>query len=169
MSSSDRRRGVALFVVLVVVLGACSSAGASSSPAASASMSASPTASAAAAPWSPSPSAAFPVTLRDDEGTSLEVGAEPQRIVSLTPATTEILFALGAGDRIVATDDGSDYPPEAVALQDVATYASVDVEKVVALEPDLVVAGGPRVSPPAAPPTPPPPQKPLRPLLPPPR
>jgi iron complex transport system substrate-binding protein len=142
MSSSDRRRGVALFVVLVVVLGACSSAGASSSPAASAPMSASPTASAAAVSPSPSPSAAFPITLTDDEGTSVEVAAEPERIVSLTPATTEILFALGAGDRIVATDDGSDYPPEAVALQDVATYASVDVEKVVALEPDLVVAGG---------------------------
>lgn len=62
--------------------------------------------------------------------------------MSLTPATTEVLFALGAGDRVVATDDGSDYPEEAVALPDVATFSSVDVEKVVALEPDLVLAGG---------------------------
>jgi iron complex transport system substrate-binding protein len=143
MSLPDRRRGVAVLLVLfAAVLGGCSSAGASSSPAASAPGSASPAASAAAASPSPSPSAAFPITLTDDEGTSVEVAAEPKKIVSLTPATTEILFALGAGDRVVATDDGSDYPAEAAALQDVATFSSVDVEKVVALEPDLVVAGG---------------------------
>jgi iron complex transport system substrate-binding protein len=72
----------------------------------------------------------------------VEIAARPETIVSLTPATTEILFAIGAGDRIVATDDGSDYPEEAVDLPDVATFNSVDVEKVVALEPDLVLAGG---------------------------
>jgi iron complex transport system substrate-binding protein len=78
----------------------------------------------------------------DDEGTTVDVAARPEKIVSLTPATTEILFAIGAGDRVVATDDGSDYPDEAVSLPDVATFSSVDVEKVVALEPDLVLAGG---------------------------
>jgi iron complex transport system substrate-binding protein len=82
------------------------------------------------------------VTVTDDEGTSLELAAEPEKIVSLTPATTEILFALGAGDRILATDDGSDYPEEAASLPHVASFASVDVEKVVALAPDLVIAGG---------------------------
>ena len=64
------------------------------------------------------------------------------RIVSLVPNATEILFALGAGDRVVATDDGSDHPEQAVALPHVATFSSVDVERVVALAPDLVVAGG---------------------------
>ena len=59
---------------------------------------------------SPTPAAAFPVTVTDDEGTAVEIAAEPETIVSLTPANTEILFALGAGDRVVATDDGSDYP-----------------------------------------------------------
>jgi iron complex transport system substrate-binding protein len=91
---------------------------------------------------SPSPAAAFPVTVTDDEGTKIELAAEPQAIVSLTPATTEILFEIGAGDRVVATDDGSDYPAEAVDLPDVASFSKVDVEKVVNLEPDLVVAGG---------------------------
>jgi iron complex transport system substrate-binding protein len=96
---------------------------------------------------SPAPSAAssaatFPVTLTDDEGTAVQISAEPQAIVSLTPANTEILFAIGAGDRVVATDDGSDHPAEAAALPDVATFDSVDVEAVVALEPDLVAAGG---------------------------
>jgi iron complex transport system substrate-binding protein len=78
----------------------------------------------------------------DDEGTAVTIAAEPEKIVSLTPANTESLFAVGAGDRVVATDDGSDYPDQAVGLPDVATFDKVDVEKVVALEPDLVVAGG---------------------------
>ena len=140
MSLPDRRRGVALsLVLLAAVLGGCSSGGASPSVAPP---SASPSASVAAASPSPTEVPAFPVTLTDDEGTAVDVAAEPEKIVSLTPATTEILFALGAGDRVVATDDGSDYPEEAVALPDVATFSSVDVEKVVAFEPDLVLAGG---------------------------
>ncbi|HXS70524.1 MAG TPA: helical backbone metal receptor [Patescibacteria group bacterium] len=142
MSSADRRRGVALLsVLLAAILGACSS-GSASSPAASVPVVAAPSGSEAAASPTPSPTPAFPVTVTDDEGTSVELAAEPKKIVSLTPATTEILFALGAGDRIVATDDGSDHPEQAVALPDVATFSSVDVEKVVALSPDLVVAGG---------------------------
>jgi len=142
MSSADRRRGVALLsVLLAAILGACSS-GSAPSPAASVPVVAAPSGSDAAASPTPSPTPAFPVTVTDDEGTSVELAAEPKKIVSLTPATTEILFALGAGDRIVATDDGSDHPEQAVALPDVATFSSVDVEKVVALSPDLVVAGG---------------------------
>lgn len=90
----------------------------------------------------PTPAAAFPLTLVDDEGTSVALPARPERIVSLTPATTEILFAVGAGPRVVATTDFDDYPPEAVPLPDVATYQGVDVEKIVGLEADLVVAGG---------------------------
>jgi iron complex transport system substrate-binding protein len=78
----------------------------------------------------------------DDEGTAVDIATEPARIVSLTPATTEILFAIGAGDRVIATTDFDDYPPEAVALPDVATYTGVDVEAIVGLETDLVLAGG---------------------------
>jgi cobalamin transport system substrate-binding protein len=143
MSVFDRRRGVAIIAVLVAaVVAGCSSGGAASPSAASPESSPSPSASLAVVSPSASAAPAFPVTLTDDEGSSVELAAEPKTIVSLTPATTEILFAIGAGDRVVATDDGSDYPAEAVALPHVATYASVDVEKVVALEPDLVVAGG---------------------------
>jgi iron complex transport system substrate-binding protein len=102
-----------------------------------------PTASAAAvATPAPTPGAAFPLTLVDDEGTSVTVPWRPERIVSLTPATTEILFAIGAGPRVVATTDFDDYPPEAVALPDVASFQGVDVEAIVGLEADLVVAGG---------------------------
>ena len=139
MSIPDRRHGVViLLLVFVTVLSGCSAASASPSAAPSSA----PSPSTAAASPSPTSAPAFPVTVTDDEGTSTEVAAEPQTIVSLTPANTEILFALGAGDRVVATDDGSDFPEEAAALPDVATFSSVDVEKVVALEPDLVIAGG---------------------------
>ena len=93
--------------------------------------------------------AAFPVTLTDDEGTEVELAAEPTKIVSLTPATTEILFALGVGDRIVGkVEDFSLYPPEAAAIPDVAKFGEVDVEQIVSLEADLVIAGGNDFNPP---------------------
>jgi iron complex transport system substrate-binding protein len=142
MPVRPRRFGVpSLFTALLsIALVACSTVG---NP--SASLSAPPT-STPAPTSSPTvaatPVAAFPVTVTDDEGTAVDLPAEPQKIVSMTPATTEILFELGAGDRIMATDDGSDYPDAAKALPHVATFDKVDVEKVVALEPDLVIAGG---------------------------
>jgi iron complex transport system substrate-binding protein len=70
--------------------------------------------------------------------------------VSLTPATTEILFAIGAGPRVIATTDFDDYPPEAIDLPDVASFQAVDVEKIVGLETDLVIAGGNFFNDPAA-------------------
>jgi len=137
MPARSRRLGVTLtlFVALFVSLAACTGAAGTASPPIAPSPSLAPTAS-------PTPVAAFPVTVTDDEGTAVELPVEPQKIVSLTPATTEILFELGAGDRIVASDDGSDYPEAAKALPHVATFDKVDIEKVVALEPDLVIAGG---------------------------
>ncbi len=100
----------------------------------------------------PSPSAspaAFPLTFADDEGTSVDIAAEPAKIVSLTPSTTEILFALGVGDRIVGkVEDLSLYPPEAASIPDVAKFGEVDVEKIVSLEADLVIAGGNSFNPP---------------------
>lgn len=82
------------------------------------------------------------MTVTDDEGTAVELDALPQRIVSLSPSSTETLFELGLGKHVVATDSGSDYPAAAVALPDVADFSSVDVERIVALDADLVVAAG---------------------------
>jgi iron complex transport system substrate-binding protein len=138
MLTKDRRRLVVLTLTLSAMIAACSSPAATTTPTVTATA-APPSATLAA---SPTPAAAFPVTVTDDEGTAIQIGSEPERIVSLTPANTEIVFALGAGDRVVATDDGSDHPEAAIALPDVATFSTVDIEKVVALEPDLVVAGG---------------------------
>lgn len=97
----------------------------------------------------PSPSPAFPITLTDDEGTKVELKAEPTKIVSLTPATTEILFALGVGDRVVGkVEDFTPYPPDVTAIPDVAKFGEVDVEKIVAAGTDLVIAGGNSFNPP---------------------
>ena len=131
----------AFVAALVLILAACSGAATTSTSPSAAMASATPIATPAPTP-SPSVAVAFPASLTDDEGTAVTIKAAPQKIVSLTPATTEILFDLGVGDRIVATDDGSDFPAEAVALPDVATFSSVDTEKVVASGADLVIAGG---------------------------
>jgi iron complex transport system substrate-binding protein len=96
------------------------------------------------APAGPSgqPGATYPLQLTDDEGTVVTLEAQPQRIISLSPANTETVFTLGAGDRLVGGTDYDDYPPQAAALPDVATYTGVLMEQVVSQRPDLVLAAG---------------------------
>ena len=140
--SQPRGRVAIVFAGLILAIAGCTGGGATASPSEIPQSSPSTAAPTTAPIDSPTPAADFPVTLTDDEGTAVEIAEEPQRIVSLTPATTEILFALGAGHRVVATTDFDDYPPEAVALPDVASFTAVDVEAIVGLEADLVIAGG---------------------------
>lgn len=92
-----------------------------------------------AAAQSPSPPG---WTVTDDTGTTATIPATPERVISLSPANTEIVFALGAGDRLVGGTDFDDFPAEAAALPDVATFEGVVMEELVALEPDLVLASG---------------------------
>jgi cobalamin transport system substrate-binding protein len=84
----------------------------------------------------------YPLGLTDDEGTLVTIPAAPARIVSLTPATTETLFAIGAGPKIVGRTDSDDYPAQASSIPIVVSLGVLDVEKIVGLAPDLVVAGG---------------------------
>ena len=141
MPARSRRRLVVLAASLSLVLAACGGSATLPTIPADATGSAVPAITSSPSPIV-TPEAAFPVTLTDDEGTAVEIAAEPERIVSLTPANTEIVFELGAGDRVVATDSGSDFPAAAAALPDVADFASVDVEQIVDLDADLVIAGG---------------------------
>jgi iron complex transport system substrate-binding protein len=67
---------------------------------------------------------------------------QPQRIVSLVPTTTEILFAIGAGDRVVGISDFDTYPPEALDRPRVGALINPNVETILALEPDLVITYG---------------------------
>lgn len=78
-------------------------------------------------------------TVVDDVGRTISVAARPERIVSLAPNLTEILFAVGAGDRVVATTTFCDYPPEAAAKPRVGDTQRPDLERLIALTPDLVV------------------------------
>jgi len=147
-----RRRpaGFLILSALIAVISAGCGAAASAVPA---TVGPSPTAVIAAAATgtplpaslapSPSPSAAaYPLSLKDDEGTAVTIPARPTRIVSLTPATTEILFAVGAGPRVKGVTDADDYPPAAKQITQVVKLGAVDVEKIVGLGADLVIAGG---------------------------
>jgi iron complex transport system substrate-binding protein len=80
------------------------------------------------------------VTITDDEGLAVTVEAEPQRIVTFAPSHTETLFALGLGDRVVGVSGPfDDHPPEAEEIEPGAGGTEPNVEKVVALEPDLLL------------------------------
>ncbi|MBV8802592.1 MAG: cobalamin-binding protein [Gammaproteobacteria bacterium] len=76
----------------------------------------------------------------DDTGHLIKSMHPAQRIVSLAPDLTEILFAAGAGDKIVGVVKGSDYPLTATKIPIVATYNSIDLEKILVLHPDLIIA-----------------------------
>jgi iron complex transport system substrate-binding protein len=75
----------------------------------------------------------------DDLGRLVTINGTPQRIVSLAPSNTEILFALGLGDKVVGVTDWCDYPPEALDKEKVGAYDTPDIEKIVALTPDLIL------------------------------
>lgn len=87
------------------------------------------------------PQTGFPRRITDFRGKTLNLKSPPRRIVSLTPGTTEVLFAIGAGGQVVGVTSYCDYPPEAKRLPKVGDMR-VNVEAVVALRPDLVVADG---------------------------
>jgi len=76
----------------------------------------------------------------DDAGRCLTLAAPARRIVSLAPHITELLFAVGAGAAVVGTSDFSDYPEAAIAIPRVGGGGAVDLEAVLALQPDLVIA-----------------------------
>jgi iron complex transport system substrate-binding protein len=84
--------------------------------------------------------AAQPVSLADDRGRLLVLAQPAQRIVALAPHLTELVFAAGAGARLVGVARFSDHPPQARAIAQVGDAARVDLERIVAAAPDLVLA-----------------------------
>src|SRR3954468_22543438 len=119
------RRFAFILSVLVLLLASCGGA----LPAASSAPLASPSATAAS----------FPTTLVDFQGRSVSITKRPERLVSIGPSITEFLYALGAGSRVVGDDDFSDEPAAAKAVEHVGGV-KVNLEKVVALKPDLVLS-----------------------------
>ena len=80
------------------------------------------------------------IEITDQAGRVVTLDAIPQRIVSLAPSNTEILFALGLNDSIVGVTDWCDYPPEALEKDSIGDFYPPNIEAIVAMEPDLVVA-----------------------------
>ena len=85
------------------------------------------------------PPARASITVTDDAGQTLTLAAPAQRIVSLAPHATELLFAAGAGDRVAGVSAFSDYPPPVRALPQISGGVRLDIEQVLALKPDLAV------------------------------
>lgn len=83
---------------------------------------------------------AGPVAVADATGAVIELAAPARRIVSLAPSATELLFAAGAGERVVAVTSPADWPPEAANLPRIGDARALDLERIVALKPDLAVA-----------------------------
>lgn len=83
-----------------------------------------------------------PGTYTDDMGRAISIKQSPERIVSHVPPITEILFALGLGDKVVGVSDFCDYPEEAKAKPSVGNYFNPSIENILALNPDLVLTDG---------------------------
>jgi iron complex transport system substrate-binding protein len=79
------------------------------------------------------------ITITDDFGRTVTIHGVPERIISLSPTNTEILFAIGAGDRVVGVTEYCNYPEEAAEREKIGGVSTVSIEKVIALEPDLVL------------------------------
>lgn len=82
----------------------------------------------------------YPMTITDSRGTEITIEEEPETVISLAPNMTEIIYALGAGDRLVARTDYCDYPEEASGVESIGDLTAPDIERIVELDPDLVIA-----------------------------
>lgn len=89
-----------------------------------------------AAPSSAAPTTAYPLTITNNSK-DVTIAAEPAAIISLSPTATEMLFAIGAGEQVIAVDDQSNYPAEA-PISELSGYTP-NVEAIVAKKPDLVI------------------------------
>jgi iron complex transport system substrate-binding protein len=129
------RKTLLLTLLPVLLLAGCGPAAAPTEAAVSVSTELPATEEVAAAP---APSAEIKLT--DDLGRSVVLNGTAQRIISMAPSITEILFAIGAGGQVIGRDQFSDYPPEAANVTDIgATYEALNTELIVSLKPDLII------------------------------
>jgi iron complex transport system substrate-binding protein len=86
--------------------------------------------------------AAGSITVTDDTGHQVTLASPASRVVSLAPANTEMAYAVGGGSKLVAGTSYDDYPPQAKSLPKIGDFANPSVEKIVSMNPDLVLAAG---------------------------
>lgn len=130
-----------LLVCVLLFLGACTSDGENAAPEAGETSTASGAVAEAEADPSANADAGFPVTVTNEDR-EITVDAPPQAIVSLSPSSTEILYAIGAGDQVIAVDRHSDHPEDTPTM-DLSGF-DPNVEAIADLDPDLVVVSGDR-------------------------
>ncbi|MGM0397117.1 MAG: ABC transporter substrate-binding protein, partial [Bacillota bacterium] len=78
----------------------------------------------------------------DDFGNTIVFETPPERIISLAPSNTEILFAIGAGDKVVGVTTYDDYPEEVLDIEKIGDFNGINLERIIELEPDLVINYG---------------------------
>ncbi len=84
----------------------------------------------------------YPITITDATGSSITINKEPLRIVSCAPSNTEMIFALGKGDRLVGVTNYADYPEEAKKIEKIGKMVPLNAEKIISLKPDIVFCYG---------------------------
>jgi len=82
----------------------------------------------------------YPMTITDSNGIEITIKEEPETIISAAPNVTEIIYALGVGDKVVARSDYCDYPKEVTEVESIGSIRTPDIERIVELTPDLVIA-----------------------------
>lgn len=82
----------------------------------------------------------YPVTITDSFGTEITLEKEPQKVISIAPNITEMMFDIKAEDKLVGRTDYCDYPEAAEKIESIGTMRTPDIEKIISLEPDLVIA-----------------------------
>ena len=82
---------------------------------------------------------AFPITVKDDMGRSIIINTPPTRIISLAPSATEILFAINAQEKVVGVTDYCNFPKEAQRKEKVGGFSNPNIEKIISLNPDLII------------------------------
>jgi iron complex transport system substrate-binding protein len=82
----------------------------------------------------------YPLTITDSYNRKVTIDKEPQRIISVAPNITEIIFSLGMGNKLVGRTDYCDYPEQVKSIPSVGTIEAPSIEKIVELKPDVVIA-----------------------------
>lgn len=83
---------------------------------------------------------AYPITLTDSFGSQVTIEKEPQKVISIAPNISELIYKLDAADKLVGRTDYCDYPEEVTSVESIGSMSEPNIEKIVSLEPDLVVA-----------------------------
>ncbi len=82
----------------------------------------------------------YPYTAKDSKGKEVVIEKEPKKIISVAPSITELIYALGKGDELVGRTDYCDYPEEAKKVQSIGSLTDPNIEKIIELKPDVVIA-----------------------------